>query len=320
MKAIEFTEFGSPEVLRLTEVEKPTPKDDEVLIRVYATTATTADGMMRRGESLISRIILGLRKPREKFKIPGLELSGEIEETGKDVKLFRKGDQVYGFTGFDPGAYAEYKCMSENGSITIKPSNMNYGEAAAVVDGASTALFFLRDKANIQSGEKVLINGASGSVGTFAVQLAKYFGAEVTGVCSTANIELVKSVGADKVIDYTKEDFTKGNEKYDIIFDTVGKSSFSQCKSSLTKNGRYLVTTIRLITLIQTILTRFIGSRKVIFGMSIDKSEALIFIKELIETGKLKPIIDRCYMLEQIAEAHNYVENGHKMGNVIITV
>lgn len=320
MKAIEWTEFGSPEVLRLTEVKTPTPKDDEVLIRVYATTATTADGMMRRGESIMGRIILGLRKPRKKYKIPGLELSGVIEEIGKDVKQFRKGDQVYGFTGFEPGAYAEYKCMSEKGSITKKPTNMNYGEAAAVVDGATTALFFLKDKANIQKGEKVLINGASGSIGTFAVQLAKYFGAEVTGVCGTGNLELVKSLGADKVIDYTKEDFTRSGETYDIIFDTVGKSSFSRCNGSLNKNGRYIVTTIGLTSIIQTLFTRFIGSKKVIFGMSIDKKEALTFIKDLIEIEKLKPVIDRCYSLEQISEAHGYVENGHKKGNVIITI
>jgi len=320
MKAIVYTKYGSPDVLQLKDVTKPVPKDNEVLIRVYATTVTTADGMMRRGDSLLSRIILGFRKPRRKFKIPGLELAGEIESVGKDVKRFMKGDQVYGFTGFGPGAYAEYKCMPEEGSLVIKPANMTYEEAAAVVDGASTALFFLKDKANIQSGEKVLINGASGSIGTFAVQIAKYFGAEVTGVCSTTNLELVKSLGADKVIDYTKEDFTKSSETYDIIFDTVGKSSFSSCKGSLKKNGRYIVTVMGLTPLVQTLWTRVIGSKKVIFTMSIEKTEALIFIKELIEAGKLKPVIDRCYTLERIAEAHKYVEKGHKKGNVTITV
>ncbi len=196
---------------------------------------------------------------------------------------------------------------------------MTYEEAAAVVDGASTALFFLK-KAHIQSGEKVLINGASGSIGTFAVQLAKYFGAEVTGVCSTANLELVKSLGADKVIDYTREDFTLNNETYDIIFDTVGKSSFSNCKSSLKKNGRYVVTLMRLTPILQTLWTRVIGDKKVIFNMSIEKKEALIFIKELIEAGKLKPVIDRHYLLEQIADAHKYVEEGHKKGNVVIKI
>ncbi|MDO9044763.1 MAG: NAD(P)-dependent alcohol dehydrogenase [Methanobacteriaceae archaeon] len=320
MKAIVYTEYGSPDVLQLKEVAQPVPQDNEVLIRVHATTVTTADSMMRRGESMVSRIILGLRKPRKKFKIPGLELAGEIESIGKDVKRFKKGDQVYGFTGFGPGAYAEYKCMSEEGSLVLKPTNMTYEEAAAVVDGASTALFFLKEKANIQSGEKVLINGASGSIGTFAVQIAKYFGAEVTGVCSTANLELVKSLGADKVIDYTQEDFTRNGEKYDIIFDTVGKSSFSHGKDSLNKNGLYLVTVMGLRPLLQTLWTRVIGSKKVIFAMSVEKTESLIFIKELIEAGKLKPVIDRYYPLEQIAEAHRHVEKGHKKGNVVITV
>lgn len=320
MKAIVYTEYGPPDVLQVKEVAKPVPKDNEVLIKVYATTVTTADGMMRKGESLVSRIILGLRKPRSKFRIPGLELAGEIKKTGKDVRRFKKGDQVYGFTGFGPGAYAEYKCMSEEGSLVIKPGNMTYGEAATVVDGASTALFFLRDKAQIQSGEKVLINGASGSIGTFAVQLAKYFGAEVTGVCSTANLELVKSLGADYVIDYTKEDFTRSGETYDIIFDTVGKSSFSRCKGSLKKNGRYVVTVMGLAPILQTLWTRVIGSKKVIFAMSTEKTEALVFIKALIEAGKLKPVIDRHYPLEHIAEAHRYVDKGHKMGNVIIKV
>ncbi len=320
MKAIVYTEYGSPDVLELKEVAQPVPKDNEVLIRVHATTVTTADSLMRRGESVVSRIILGLRKPRKKFKIPGLELAGEIEAIGKDVKRFRKGDQVYGFTGFGPGAYAEYKCMSEQGSLVLKPINMTYEEAAAVVDGASTALFFLKEKANIQSGDKVLINGASGSIGTFAVQIAKYFGAEVTGVCSSANVELVKSLGADKVIDYTQEDFTRNVEKYDIIFDTVGKSSFSHCKDSLNKNGRYLVTVMGLKPILQTLWTSVIGSKKVIFRMSVEKTEALMFIKELIEEGKLKPVIDRQYPLEQIADAHRHVEKGHKKGNVVISV
>lgn len=320
MKAVVCNEYGSSDVLSLTELEKPIPSDNEVLIKVYATTVTPADSLMRRGDSLIGRIILGLRRPRKKYKIPGLELAGEIEDVGKRVKLFKRGDQVYGFTGFEPGAYAEYKCMSENASLTLKPSNMDYGGSAAVVDGASTAMFFLKEKANIQKGEKVIINGASGSIGTFAVQIAKYFGAHVTGVCSTGNLELVKSLGADKVIDYTKEDFTRSNEKYDIIFDTVGKSSFSQCKGVLNKKGRYLVTIMGIKPIVLTILTRFTGGKRVIFGMSVEKTKSLIFIRKLIEAGKLKPVMDRCYPLEKISEAHDYVENGHKRGNVIITV
>ena len=318
MKGIVYTKYGSPGVLELKEVIKPTPKDNEVLIKIYATTVTAADCLMRRGDKIISRLFLGLLKPRR--KILGTELSGEIEETGKDVKRFKKGDQVYGFTGFGLGAYAEYNCMPENGSLVLKPAHMNYGEAAAVVDGASTAFFFLKEKANIQNNQKVLILGASGSIGTFAVQIAKYFGAEVTGVCSTANLDLVKSLGADKVIDYTKDDFTKNGEKYDIIFDTVGKSSFSHSKESLNKKGQYLLTNGGLKYLVLSLWTSLVGGKKIIYAMSIEKTEALIFIKKLIEAGKIKLAVDRSYPLEQIARAHAYVEKGHKKGNVVINV
>lgn len=321
MKAIVYTQYGPPDVLRLKEVEKPTPKDNEVLIKIHATTVTPSDVLMRSGESVIGRIILGLRKPREKFRILGTELAGEIESVGKDVKRFRQGDQVYGFRGFGTGAYAEYKCMPEKGSLAMKPANLTYEEATAAVDGASTALFFLRDKGNIQSGQKVLIIGASGCIGSFAVQLARHFGAEVTGVCSTTNVELVKSLGADWVIDYTQEDFTQNGETYDLIFDTAGKSSFSRCKGSLKKNGRYLLTTGNMLAnYVLTLWTSMVGSKKFVFGLSIEKTEALIFLKELIEAGKIKPVIDRCYPLEQIAEAHRYVDTGHKKGNVVITV
>jgi NADPH:quinone reductase-like Zn-dependent oxidoreductase len=321
MKAIVYQEYGPPEVLQLAEVEKPTPKDNEVLIRIHATTVTPSDGLMRSGESVMGRIILGLTKPRRKFRILGTELAGEIESVGKDVKRFRPGDQVYGFRGFGTGTYAEYKCMSENGSLAIKPANLTCEEAAAVVDGASTALFFLRDKGNIQSGQKVLIIGASGCIGSFAVQLARHFGAEVTGVCSTTNVELVKSLGADRVIDYAQEDFTQNGETYDLIFDTAGKSSFSRCKRSLKKNGRYLLTTGNMLAnYVLTLWTSRVGRQRFVFGLSIEKTEALIFLKELIEAGKIKPVIDRCYPLEQIAEAHRYVDTGHKKGNVVITV
>lgn len=317
MKAVIYTEYGLPDVLRLKEIEKPVPKANQVLIRIYATTVTAADCIMRKGEPLWGRLILGLRKPIR--TILGLEFAGEIEAIGKDVKRFKTGDHVYGFTGFSLGAHAEYLCLSESASLALKPANQSFEEAAASVDGATTALFFLRDKANIQRGQKVLINGASGSIGSFAVQLAKYFGAEVTGVCSTKNLEFVKSLGADTVIDYTKEDFTKNREHYDIIFDTVGKSSFSASQDALKPKGIYLPTT-GLINNLLSLWTAIKGGKRVISGMSVEKKASLTFIKELIEAGKLKPLIDSCYPLEEIAKAHAYVEKGHKRGNVVISL
>jgi 2-desacetyl-2-hydroxyethyl bacteriochlorophyllide A dehydrogenase len=319
MKAIVCTKYGPPEVLQLKELEKPTPKEDEVLIRVHATTVTSGDVWIRSSTFspwfwLPGRIMYGLRKPRK--KIPGNELAGEIESVGVDITQFKVGDQVYGIiweTSFG-GATAEYKCLPEDG-VAIKPANMTYEEAAAVPIGGLTALHLLR-KGDIQSGQKVLIYGASGSVGTFAVQLAKYFGAEVTGVCSTANIEMVKSLGADKVIDYTQEDFTKSGQTYDVIFDAVRKTSFSRCKSSLKQRGTYITVDWPLITALWTSLG---GSRKVVFGIA-NRIEDLTFLRELIEAGKLKSVIDRRYPLEQTAEAHRYVEKGHKKGNVVITV
>jgi NADPH2:quinone reductase len=320
MKAVVRTEYGSPDVLQLKQVEKPAPKANEVLIRVHATTVTSAECSMRQGRPLWGRIIIGIRKPRKKVRILGLELAGEIEAVGNAVQRFRPGDQVFGFTGFGVSACAEYKCMPENGSLALKPANTTYAEAAAAVDGASTALFFLRDKAHIQPGQKVLINGASGSIGTYAVQLAKHFGADVTAVCSTANVAMVTSLGADTVIDYTQADFTKSGQTYDIIFDTVGKSSFERCKSALTPNGRYLATALTLKIMVQMVWTSIRGGKQVVSGMSIEKNAALILIRELIEAGTLKPIIDRRYPLAQIAEAHRYVDTGHKKGNVVIMV
>ena len=324
MKAVVFTEFGPPDVLQFKEVEKPTPRDNEVLIRVYATTVTSGDYTTRNSPAsvrimaLLAGVNIGLMRPKN--TILGVELAGEIESVGKDVKLFKEGDQVFADTGSSYGANAEYVCMPEDGALAIKPANMTYEEAAAVPRGAKTALFFLRDKGNIQSGQKVLIYGASGSVGTFAVQLAKYYGAEVTGVCSTTNLEMVRSLGADKVIDYTKEDFTKNGQTYDIIFDTVGKSSVSRGKSSLKQNGIYLAGAGGPSVMVQMLWTSMVGSKKVIFGVAPERKEDLIFLKELIEAGKLKPVIDRTYPLEQTAEAHRYADKGHKKGNVVITV
>ncbi len=322
MKAIVYTEYGPPDVLQLKEVERPTPSDNEVLIRIDATTATAADCELRSLKlpiwlRLPIRIYLGLIRPRN--KILGQELAGEIEAVGKDVKRFRKGDQVFAWTGLGLGAYAEYTCLPEEGMLAIKPANMTYEEAAAVPIGGLNALHFLR-KGNVQSGQKVLINGAGGSIGTFAVQLARYFGAEVTAVDSTWKLDMLRSIGADQVIDYTQEDFTKNGETYDVIFDVVGKSSFTRSVRSLKHNGRYLLANPRLSQMVRGLWTSRSSSKKVIFGAASEKTEHLIFLKELIEAGKIQSVIDRRYPLEHIAEAHRYVDTGHKKGHVVIAV
>ena len=323
MKAVVYTKYGSPDVLKLTEVEKPTPKDNEVLVKVLATTVTAGDSRMRSFTVPLSywlpaRIALGFKKPKK--AILGMELAGEIESVGKDVKRFKKGDQVFASIiehGF--GGYAEYKCLPEDGLLAIKSANLTYEEATTIPIGGRTALYFLRE-ANIQSGQKVLIYGASGSVGTFAVQLARYFDAEVTGVCSTANLDLVKSLGANKVVDYTKEDFTRNGETYDVIFDTVGKSSYTDCIKSLKKDGTYLQAVSAPGISMRMLWTSMTSSKKLVGGGPPRKTEDLLFLRELIEAGKIKPVIDRRYPLAQIREAHSYVDTGRKKGNVVITV
>ncbi|MFC1724909.1 NAD(P)-dependent alcohol dehydrogenase [candidate division KSB1 bacterium] len=323
MKAIICTKYGPPDVLQLGEVEKPTPKDNEVLIKICATTANGADTRIRGAVfpsvfKFFVRAALGFTGPRK--KILGVELAGEIESVGKDVTHFKAGDQVFASSGAGFGAYAEYKCLSEDEVMTIKPANMSFEEAAAVPHCALAALYFIK-KANIQSGQKVLIYGASGGIGTFAVQIAKSFGAEVTGVCSTANIELVKSIGADKVIDYIKEDFTKNGETFDVIFDTVGKSPISDCIKSLNNKGLYfLAVHLELLRMMRGLWTSMTSSKKVIGGVASYTTENLNFLKELIEAGKMKSVVDRSYTFEQMAEAHKYVDKGHKKGNVVITV
>ena len=324
MKAIVHTKYGPPDELQLKEVEKPVPKDNEVLIKIHATTVTTSDCNVRnftfvpKSFIFFARIMFGFKKP--KINILGIDLAGAIEAVGKDVKLFKEGDHVFGSPGTKFGGHAEYSCVPEDGALVIKPANMRWEEAAAISLAGNTALFFIRDLGEIQAGQKILIHGASGAIGTYAVQLAKYYGAEVTGVCSATNAEMVKSLGADKVIDYTKEDFTKSNERYDFVFDVVGKTTFSQCKGLLKQKGIYLENMLELKDILKMMWTSIIGGKKIKGGVSKESVENLNFLIELIESGKLQPVIDRSFPLEKTAEAFKYVEKGHKKGNVIITV
>lgn len=322
MKAIVATAYGTPEVLQLKDVAKPTPKDKEILIKVHASTVNVGDSRMRSFTVpplfwLPARITLGFSKPRN--PIFGMELAGEVEAVGKDVKRFKPGDQVFASTLEEQfGAHAEYKCLPEDGAVAIKPQQLSYAEAATLPISAQTALYFLK-AASIQPGQKVLINGASGGVGTFAVQLAGYFGAHVTAVCSTGNVALAQSLGADKVIDYTQEDFTKNGEAYDIIFDAVGKTTFSQCQSVLKPNGYYLHT-VMVGAELHGLWSAMTTGKRIIGGTAVPRAEALSLLKELSEAGRLKPVIDRCYPLEQMVEAHRYVDRGRKKGNVVIMV
>ena len=330
MKAAVYTEFGPPQVLKLNDVATPTPRDNEILVKVYAASVNVGDLWARNFKDisprkftmplplwLPSRLYFGLSKPR--VNILGSEFAGVVEATGRDVKRFRKGDPVFGYRGQKMGAYAEYLCMPEDGLVAGKPANMTFEQAAVASYGTLTALNLLRH-VNVQPGQKVLINGASGGIGSAAIQLANYFGAEVTAVCGTQRIEFVKSLGADHVIDYTKEDFTENGETYDLIFDIPGKSSFSRCKDSLKPDGRILYASFKMKQVFEMLLTSRTDGRKVICALSGEKPEDLLFIKEMVEAGKIKSIVDRCYPLEQAAEAHRYAESGQKRGSVVITL
>jgi NADPH:quinone reductase-like Zn-dependent oxidoreductase len=331
MKAIVYKEYGPPDVLHLEDIAKPAPKENEVLVRIHASSVGYGDILARKFKDVspsefnmpfplwfISKFYFGLNEP--KVKILGSEISGVIEAAGKDVTRFKAGDPVFGYLGQSMGGYAEYICLPENAVLAAKPANMTYEEAAVIPMGAIMALHLLREKGNIQPGHKVLINGASGGIGSAAVQIAKSYGAEVTGVCGTARLEFVKSLGADKVIDYTKQDFTHSGETYDLIFDVLGRSSFPDTKSSLKENGRCLYASFKSRQLLQMLSTSISGSKKVICALAPGGLEDLLSAKELIEAGKIKSIIDKSFPLEQTAQAHRYVEDGHKKGHIVITV
>ena len=317
MKVAVCTKYGAPEVLQLNTIAKPSPKDNEILVKIHATAVNSADVRLRKADPFAVRFFFGFFKPKK--PVLGGVLSGTVEATGKNVKHFKVGDCVFGSSFPNLSAYAEYICLSENGKLAIKPENFSHEEAAALVFGGMTALHFLR-KANVQPGQKVLIYGASGAVGSAAVQIAKYFGAEVTGVCSTANVEMVKKLGADYVIDYTKTDFSKNGEQYDVIFETVNKALFASCIAALKKKGTLILGAGLLGAMLQGAWANMTSNKKVIFGQAVETGEIVNFLKEMAEEGKLKAVIDKKYTLEQIAEAHAYVDKGHKKGNVLITI
>jgi NADPH:quinone reductase-like Zn-dependent oxidoreductase len=325
VKAILHTKYGPADRLELTELDKPAPKDNEILIAIHATTVSTGDCNMRNftfvTKSMLpfAKLMFGIGKPW-KARVLGTELAGEVESAGKNVKKFKKGDRIIASTGMAGGGHAQYACLSENGAVALKPDSMNWEQAVAIPFGANTALYFLRDLGTIQAGQEVLIIGASGSIGSAAVQLAKHFGAIVTAVCSGANVEMVNSLGADKVIDYTKEDFTKRGNTYDLIFDVVGATGFDSCQDSLKPKGIFLQNIMGLTDIVPILWAAVIGGKKLKGGVAMENPARMNFIAELAAAGKLKPVVDRSYPLEHIAEAFTYVEKGHKKGNVVITV
>lgn len=318
MRAAVYTRFGPPEVIEVRTLARPVPKANEVRVRIRATTVTAACGLMRRGDTLMARVVLGLLGPRKRFQVAGIEFAGTVDQVGSAVVEWRPGDRVFGFAGFDVGTYAEYYCVRASASLAPMPEGLDFGEAASLVDGPTTALHFLQGLAKLRSGERVLVVGASGSVGGAAVQIARSLGATVTGVCSTANVELVRSLGAQEVVDYTQEDFTRSGRQYDVIFDAVTKTTFPRCKRCLAPGGRYLPTVARLCDYLLMGLSRCFGQKRVICGMSVEKRAALGIVTDLLEQGVLRPVIDRRYDLGQIVEAHRYVDTGRKRGNVVI--
>lgn len=322
MKAVVYERYGPPEVLELKDVDKPVPKDNEVLIKTQVTTVSSADCRVRSlkvpyGFGLLSRLALGISRPRQ--KILGSELAGTVESVGKDVLTFKAGDEVFAFGDAGMGCYAEYRCMPEDGLLALKPANLTFEQAAALSFGGTTALHFLR-RANVRKGEKVLVNGASGTVGTACVQLARYFGAEVTGVCSPAKMELVRSLGATHVIDYAQEDFTRNGQTYDVIIDSVGTAPFSRCKASLAERGRLVLISASLPEMLQSLWVSLTGKKKVIAGMALGRPEDLRLLAELAKEGEFLPVIDRRYPLAEIVEAHRYADTGRKRGTLVISL
>lgn len=320
MKAVVCTGYGTPEMLQFEEVARPTPKDDEVLVKIHAGVVTPSDTAFRKGSPFIIRLIYGLRRPRNPMQ--GVEFAGVIEAVGKAVTLWKPGEQVFGMSVDRFGAHAEYVCLPETKALAIKPAHVSYEDIAGICDGASTSLIFLRDVAKVQPGQRVLINGSSGALGVYGVQLAKHFGAHVTGVCSTKNLEMVRALGADEVIDYTREDFTRRGQTYDVIYDAVGKRSFSECRRALTPHGVYMTTVPSLGIVGQMAWTALRGGRKAKFATAglMQNQATLGTLSEMAGAGTLKAVIDRCYPLAQTAEAHRYVDTGHKRGNVVISM